>query len=101
MVPGGVGKTLSQRIQLRWLAGLAAMQAGLLQTMTSPPPAGSSSALAGIQPQSMQEIAVGSMAAPQAGHLLPPAAPLGGMLGSWNSPEDGPAPPPPRLAPAP
>jgi hypothetical protein len=33
----------------------------------------------------MQEMALGSMLAPQAGHLLPPPAPAAGMLGSWNS----------------
>jgi hypothetical protein len=46
----------------------------------------------------MQQTALGSMPAPQAGHLLPPAAPAAGMLGSWNSIDDAAAAPAAPLA---
>src|SRR5262245_40279197 len=88
MVPGGVGSTLPQRTQLRSLGGLATPHIGWLQMITSPVPASSSSAEGCVQPQSMQQIALGSIAAPQAGHL-PPPEPDAGIFGSWNSPDEG------------
>src|SRR5581483_11239897 len=90
IVPGGVGNTLLQRTQFRSVGGLATPQAGLLQMMTLPASPAVSSSLGWVQPHSMQQMALGSIPAPQAGHLLPPP-PEVGMFGNWNSLDEAPA----------